>query len=291
MGSVDAFPVDEEMAGGSSGQGAGVFSAPGASARYQLIVVLVAALIFVGCMISPPSLMDDVDAVQGQIARNMLQSGDWVTARLDGVAYLEKSPLKYWLIAVSFAVFGPYDWAARIPLAFSTVLLCWVTSRFASWAFGRQVGLWSGLAMATSIGLFLFTRILIPDVMLTLTITVALWSLMRALDDEERRPGAWAMLMWAALGTGLLLKGLIALVFPAAAGALGVITYAKAKQALQTYMTQKASGKMANFKDLVSKEMVSPMQMSRQAGAGLGAGGGAMVGAQATQPAVPVPAP
>jgi len=77
----------------------------------------------------------------------------------------------------------------------------------------------------------------------------------------------------------------------AAAGALGVITYAKAKQALQTYMTQKASGKMANFKDLVSKEMVSPMQMSRQSGAGLGAGGGAMVGAQATQPAVPVPAP
>ena len=46
--------------------------------------------------------MDDVDAVQAQIARNMLQSGDWVTARLDGVAYLEKSPLKYWMIAVSF---------------------------------------------------------------------------------------------------------------------------------------------------------------------------------------------
>ena len=43
--------------------------------------------------------MDDVDAVQAQIAHNMLQSGDWVTARLDGVAYLEKSPLKYWLIA------------------------------------------------------------------------------------------------------------------------------------------------------------------------------------------------
>ena len=43
--------------------------------------------------------MDDVDAVQAQIARNMLHSGDWVTARLDGVVYLEKSPLIYWLIA------------------------------------------------------------------------------------------------------------------------------------------------------------------------------------------------
>ena len=48
--------------------------------------------------------MDDVDAVQAQIAHNMLQSGDWVTARLDGVKYLEKSPLKYWMMAISFAI-------------------------------------------------------------------------------------------------------------------------------------------------------------------------------------------
>src|SRR5262249_50086603 len=138
-------------------------------------------------MVSPPSLMDDVDAVQAQIARNMLQSGDWVTARLDGVAYLEKSPLKYWMIAVSFAVFGPHDWAARIPVALSAVLLCWVVSRFASWAFGWRAGFYAGLVMATSIGLFLFTRFLIPDVILTLTITVALWGLMRVLDEQEAR--------------------------------------------------------------------------------------------------------
>jgi 4-amino-4-deoxy-L-arabinose transferase-like glycosyltransferase len=53
-------------------------------------------------IISPPSLMDDVDAVQAQIARNMLTSGDWVTARLDGVVYFEKSPLIYWLIAITY---------------------------------------------------------------------------------------------------------------------------------------------------------------------------------------------
>ena len=50
--------------------------------------------------------MDDVDAVQAQIARNMLTSGDWVIARLDGVPYLEKSPLVYWLIAFSYKIFG-----------------------------------------------------------------------------------------------------------------------------------------------------------------------------------------
>ena len=182
--------------------------------------MLVAALVFLGCMVSPPSLMDDVDAVQAQIAHNMLQSGDWVTARLDGIAYLEKSPLKYWMIAVSFMLFGVHDWAARIPIAIGTVLLCWVTARFGAWAFGRRMGMCSGLVLATSIGLFLFTRILIPDVILTLTITLTLWGFLRALEETEPHRPRWAMVMWAAMATGLLLKGLIAALFPIATGLL-----------------------------------------------------------------------
>ncbi|MCC7497296.1 MAG: glycosyltransferase family 39 protein [Bryobacterales bacterium] len=158
--------------------------------------------------------MDDVDAVQAQIARNMLDSGDWVTARLDGVKYLEKSPLKYWMIAVSYMIFGVHDWAARIPLALSTILLCWVVFRFGRWAFSPQAGLWAGIVLATCAGLFLFTRILIPDVVLTLTITLAMWSFLRVLDDGEARPRLWAAVLAASIATGLLLKGLIAAVFP-----------------------------------------------------------------------------
>jgi 4-amino-4-deoxy-L-arabinose transferase-like glycosyltransferase len=164
--------------------------------------------------------MDDVDAVQAQIARNMLQSGDWVTARLDGIAYLEKAPLKYWTIAVSFLIFGVHDWAARIPLALAAVALCWLTARFGLWAFGWRGGLCSGLALACCVGLFLFTRILIPDAMLTLAITAALWSLLRVTDESEAHPTRWAYLMWAAMGTGLLLKGMIAALIPLAAGLL-----------------------------------------------------------------------
>jgi 4-amino-4-deoxy-L-arabinose transferase-like glycosyltransferase len=162
--------------------------------------------------------MDDVDAVQAQIARNMLDSGDWVTARLDGVPYLEKSPLKYWMIAVSYMIFGVHDWAARIPVALFTVLLCWLTARIGAWAFSEQAGLYAGLTLATSLGLFLFTRILIPDVILTFTITLAMWSLLRALEQDEPHPRRWAWLMAASIGTGLLLKGLIAAVFPIGAG-------------------------------------------------------------------------
>src|ERR1041385_5733038 len=139
----------------------------------ELIVVFIAAAIFLGCVFSPPHLLDDVDSVQAQIARRMLESGDWVTARLNGVAYLEKAPMNYWLIGTSFTVFGVHDWAARLPLACIVVVLCWVTTRFGNWAFGGGAGFCAGLALSTSIGLFLFTRILIPDASLTLTITLA----------------------------------------------------------------------------------------------------------------------
>jgi len=73
------------------------------------------------------------------------------------------------------------------------------------------------LCMGTGIGLFLFTRILIPDVMLTFTITLSMWSFLRALDEEEPRPRLWALLMAASIGVGLLLKSLIGVVFPVAA--------------------------------------------------------------------------
>ncbi|MGA8042430.1 MAG: glycosyltransferase family 39 protein [Terracidiphilus sp.] len=161
--------------------------------------------------------MDDVDAVQAQIARTMLASGDWVTARLDGVAYLEKSPLIYWMMAASYRVLGVRDWAARLPLALAAVLLCWVTYRFGRWAMGERAGVYAGVSLATAAGLYLFTRILIPDATLTLTMTAAIWAAMRLLEPDEPRRGAWMVTLGAALGCGLLLKGLIAVVFPALA--------------------------------------------------------------------------
>ncbi|MDQ1469074.1 MAG: hypothetical protein QOJ99_554 [Bryobacterales bacterium] len=158
--------------------------------------------------------MDDVDAVQAQISRNMLHSGDWVSAHLDGVKYLEKSPLKYWTMAVSMAIFGEHDWAARIPVALSAILLCWLVTRMTAWAMGPRAGLYAGLSLATSLGLWLFTRIMIPDVMLTLTIALAMWSFFRAIEPDEPHSARWALTAWAAIAVGMLLKGLIAAVFP-----------------------------------------------------------------------------
>jgi 4-amino-4-deoxy-L-arabinose transferase-like glycosyltransferase len=162
--------------------------------------------------------MDDVDAVQAQIARNMLESGDWVTARLNGIAYLEKAPLVYWMMAASYRVFGVHDWAARLPLAIAVVILCWLTYRFGRWAFGEDAGFYAGLVLATSTGLFLFTRILIPDATLTLAITGAIWIWVRELERDKEPALKWPVLLGVCLGTGLVLKGLIAVVFPLVSG-------------------------------------------------------------------------
>jgi 4-amino-4-deoxy-L-arabinose transferase-like glycosyltransferase len=179
-----------------------------------VVVLLITAAIYLSSIVSPPSLMDDSDAVEAQIARNMLSSGDWVTARLDGVVFLEKSPLSWWLMNIGYKVFGFHDWAARIAFALTAIGLAWLTAAFGRWAFGTRAGSLAGLVMGTCIGLWLFTRVLIPDVMLTFVITLAMWAFLRALDEEEQSPAIWARLFFVSLGLGLLLKSLIGVVFP-----------------------------------------------------------------------------
>ena len=218
MGIDGVVSVDEKMEDSSSSVPPREPVGTGKDWHLHLVLLLVAAAVYLGCIVSPPSLMDDVDAVQAQIARNMLTSGDWVTARLDGVVYLEKAPLIYWTMAVAYATLGAHDWVARLPIALSAIALCWLTFAFGAWAFGKRAGFYAGLCMATCIGLFLFTRILIPDVMLTFTVALGMWAFLRALDEEEAHPRFWAFVLAANLGVGLLLKSLIGVLFPIAAG-------------------------------------------------------------------------
>src|ERR1700689_1871926 len=104
------------------------------------LVVLFAAAIYLGCVVSPPSLMDDVDAVQAQISKTMLWRGEWVTAGLDGVLYLEKAPLIYWLIAITYKIFGVTDWVTRLPVALSGIALGLLTAGVGMWAFSKRGG-------------------------------------------------------------------------------------------------------------------------------------------------------
>jgi 4-amino-4-deoxy-L-arabinose transferase-like glycosyltransferase len=186
------------------------------STHTYLVVLLCAAAIYLGCIVSPPSLVDDVDSVQAQVARHMVESGDWVTAHINGLVYLDKAPFNYWLIAISYEIFGVHDWAARIPVALAAIALAMLTAAIGTWAFGGRAGFYAGLCMSTCVGLWLFTRVLLPDALLTCMIALALWSFLRALDDQEPHPRFWSTVMAACLGVGLLVKSVIGFAFPVA---------------------------------------------------------------------------
>jgi hypothetical protein len=164
--------------------------------------------------------MDDVDSVQAQLARNILVKGDWVTAHINGLVYLDKAPAIYWLVAISYKIFGVHDWAARIPVALSAIAVCWLTAAFGMWAFGRRAGFYAGLCMSTCVGLWLFTRVLLPDALLTCTIALSLWAFLRALDEEESHPRLWATVLAVSLGAGFLVKSVIGPAFPVATGVI-----------------------------------------------------------------------
>src|ERR1700736_6840514 len=129
MGSYGLTDLDEPMEDRAGVARSETIDPKRRGSRHGWIIVLVASLVFILNIVTPPRLMDDVDAVQAQIARNMLTSKDWVTARLDGVAYLEKAPLVYWMMAVSYEIFGVHDSSARLRGAFSAVAFCLITYR------------------------------------------------------------------------------------------------------------------------------------------------------------------
>jgi 4-amino-4-deoxy-L-arabinose transferase-like glycosyltransferase len=122
-----------------------------------------------------PALLDDADSVHAEVAREMLLRHDWVTLYANGIRYLEKAPLLYWSMAASFRVFGASTASARIPLALTVLALALSVEMFARRAFhSASAGLYAALILLSSFGIFLFTRITIPDAMVCLWLTLAM---------------------------------------------------------------------------------------------------------------------
>ncbi len=93
------------------------------SRRILLTIGILWVLLYGSFTLLRPPLLDDADSVHAEVAREMVARHDWVTLYANGIRYLEKAPLLYWSMAASFSVFGPEDWAARLPLAIYTLAL------------------------------------------------------------------------------------------------------------------------------------------------------------------------
>jgi 4-amino-4-deoxy-L-arabinose transferase-like glycosyltransferase len=167
-----------------------------------------------------PPLLDDADSVHAEVAREMLLRHDWVTLYANGIRYLEKAPLLYWSMAASFKLFGVSAAAARIPLALTVLALAFAVESFARRAFrSARAGLYAALILLSSFGIFLFTRITIPDAMVCLWLTLALlccWMMEECIDGDSRKLKLLCYAFAACCALGGLTKGLISVVFPLA---------------------------------------------------------------------------
>jgi 4-amino-4-deoxy-L-arabinose transferase-like glycosyltransferase len=186
---------------------------PGRSTALLLLTGLW-LLLFFASLFTPP-LLDDADATHANAARHMATTGDLVTLHVNGIRYLEKAPLPYWLVAFSFRIFGFNTFAVHLPQSIAVLLLVFLGYRWARQTFGNRAAFYTGLALLTSAGVFLFTRVFIPEVLLSLFLAAALYSLLHALEHQlpHRSPTAHAYAMWAALALAVLTKGLVALIF------------------------------------------------------------------------------
>ena len=186
----------------------------GSYASLAILVLFWIAIYFAG--IFTPALLDDVDTIHAEAAREMVLRGDWVTLYTDGIRYLEKAPLMYWADAASYELFGISEWSTRLPLMLGVLALLMVTYLVGRRAYGERGGRYASLVLGTSLGPYIFTRFQIPDIIVGLWLTLSAFFFLESLEQE--RPTRWVCWGFAATcALNVLTKGLIGLVFPLSA--------------------------------------------------------------------------
>jgi 4-amino-4-deoxy-L-arabinose transferase-like glycosyltransferase len=175
---------------------------------WSLILALFLAIY--GAALFTPPLLDDADATHAQAAAHMAESGDWVTLRVNGIRYLEKPPLPYWLVAGLYKVFGQDTFATHLPNSLAVLGCTWLAWLWCRRAWGDRAALYAALAVLTACGPFLFTRFYIPEALLTFLLLLSLFCLLTGL--ESSRPARFYV-AWMALALATLTKGLIAPIF------------------------------------------------------------------------------
>jgi hypothetical protein len=159
-------------------------------------------------------LYDPNEGMYAEIPREMVLLGDWLTPRFNFIRYFEKPPLLYWLTALAYLLFGISEFSARLVTALAGIAGVGVTYGIGRDLWGKRAGLASGLILSTSLGYFIFSRIILTDMLFTTLMAATFWGLLRGLLDEEG-PRRGAMLgAYAAMALAVLTKGLIGLVFP-----------------------------------------------------------------------------
>ena len=181
-----------------------------------LSLLLLAGVLYLGTAASPALLDDDVDAAHALVAREMLQRHDFVVMYMNGIRYLIRPPLHFWMVSASYALLGESAFATRLPVALAMMGLVLLVYEFGRRFFGERTGLYGALVAATSAGMFIFTRVMLPEPLYALEFTAAFYLFLRSWTGSlDARIGYWGAAACCALG--MLTRGPIGVIFPVGA--------------------------------------------------------------------------
>jgi len=186
--------------------------------RIALVALLLAALA-VGIDNADRPLANPDEGRYSEISREMAASGDWVTPRLNGLKYFEKPPLQYWATAVVFKAFGESEVTARLYTGLCGLLAILAVGFTALRLGGGDRALASMMALVAAPYFMGLGGVVTLDMGLTAwtTLTFCAFVLAEHAGGDDRARRQWLLVAWAATALAVLSKGLIGLVFPAAA--------------------------------------------------------------------------
>jgi 4-amino-4-deoxy-L-arabinose transferase-like glycosyltransferase len=186
--------------------------------RHLLVVVLAAG--WLASLGARPLYKPD-EARYGEIAREMAQSGDWVTPRLNGFKYFEKPPLQYWASAAALKAFGERDWSARLFTGLMALFGVGFTFFAGRRLFSAVAGSLAAAVLASCPLYVLLGQVSTLDMAVSVLLSAAVFCFaiaQTAGDKSSRR--RWMLAAWTACGLAVLTKGLIGIVLPAATAGL-----------------------------------------------------------------------
>lgn len=187
---------------------------PARAAHLDTCLLLVLLIVFSLLMTDARPLNIPDEGRYPEVAREMLLSGDFITPRNNGVVFLDKPVLYYWLQALSFALFGVETWTARLFPALSSVLGVFMVFIATRRLYSRRAAWLAAMVLACQPLWYLSSQYADMNMKVGVWIVVSLLAFLLADHETGTLRGRWLLLAYAAAGAAILTKGLIGMVLP-----------------------------------------------------------------------------
>jgi 4-amino-4-deoxy-L-arabinose transferase-like glycosyltransferase len=181
--------------------------------RRWLVGLLLFAILVRLLSLGAYPLTDNTEARYAELARTMVETGDWLTPRMaGGVPWWSKPPLSIWLTSASYLAFGVNEFAARLPQLLLCLATMWLTMNLAAQRNRPSLALRAAIVLFTSALFFVSAGAVMTDATLTLGTTLSMAGFWNAMTRTDRTARIWGYVFFVGMAIGLLAKGPVGVV-------------------------------------------------------------------------------